>query len=193
MNRILLLLFFLFSSVPALFSQGNSANAPGYRNTRPLDYPTPADNGKLLFFIQRNKNKNTIAYDAKMVSGKFDTEKPIDDYWLRYETGGGKRRELSWTERTFAYGYNHKKDKADKLGDSYWVTLTAYDDRKIHLEKSSDGKPIATMTINGKKCRLNYIYVFADESGSWPKVLYVDLHGKELTSGKKQVERIAND
>lgn len=179
--------FFLFFA-PAIFSQGNSTVEPPFRSNRPADYPTPPDDGKLLFFIQRNKNKNTIVYDANMASGSFNASKPIDDYWLRYEKGG-YRRDLSWTERTFAYGYNHKKDKSNK---GYWITLTAYDKRKIHLEKTADGKPIATITINGKNCRLNHIYVFADESGTWPQVLHVDLYGKELSSGKKQVERIVN-
>ena len=145
-------------------------------------------NGQILFFIQRNKNENTIAYDANLnAKGEFNNSKPIDAYWLRY-TSTGYRRELSWLERTFAYGYGSKK-RNGKLE----VELVAYDDRKIYLEKNEDGKPIALLSVKGKKCRLDYLYVFADESGSWPKIIHLDIHATELATGKKIKERILND
>jgi hypothetical protein len=156
---------------------------------RPDAFPVPAKKDNSLFFIQRNKNENTIVYDANLTSqGGFNSSKPIDVYWLRFASNGS-RMELTWLQRNFAYGYKFKKDE-NKTG--YWITLTAYDGRKIHLEKDRSGKPIATMTINGKYCRLNYIWAFADDSGSWPKVFHVDIHGKDMITGKIEVERINN-
>ena len=70
--------------------------------------------------------------------------------------------------------------------------MTAYDKRKIHLHTDAKGQPIATMTINGRQCRLNYIWVYADDQSSWPKVYHVDLNGTDLASGKVQTERITN-
>ena len=98
------------------------------------------------------------------------------------------RRELSWLERNFAYGYSSKNRKG-KLE----VELVAYDDRKVYLEKNAEGKPIALVAVNGKKCRLDYLYVFADESGSWPKVIHMDIHATDLETGKKVKERILNE
>ena len=159
-------------------------------NSRPANFPTPPSTEKSLFFIQRNKNVNTIMYDAKfLTNGDFDKSEPIDAYWLRY-TSTGYRKELSWLERTFAYGYNSKRDKG---GNGHWVELTAYDGRKIHLKKSDDNKPIATISCNGKDCKLDYIYVYADESSSWPKVIHIDIHATELDTGISQVERIFNN
>jgi hypothetical protein len=156
---------------------------------RPADFPNPPKTDKSLFFVQRNRNKNTVVYDVNTSkNGKFLTSKPIDVYWLKY-ANTGERAELTWLQRTFAFGYNFKKDHT---GNGYWVTLTAYDGRKIHLEKTSDGKPVATITINGKYCQLNNIWVYADESGSWPKVLHVDLFGKNMITGKEEFERIYN-
>ncbi len=165
-------------------------NAQGLKNGRPDHFPTPPKTEKSLFFIQRNRNENTIVYDAKLsANGEIDNSEPIDAYWLRY-TSTGYRKELSWLERTFAYGYSSKKDKN---GTGHWVELTAYDDRKINLKKSKNNQPIAIIKCNGKDCRLDYIFVFADESGSWPKVLHVDIHATNLESGKAQVERIYNN
>lgn len=163
-------------------------SAQGMSDARPPDFPIPPKNENYLFFLQRNRNKNTIVYDAKLQpDGSFDRSEPIDVYWRRYNgTAKGHRDELKWIEQKFAYGYNSKPDG----NGGYWIELTAYGGRKIHLEKDADGKPVATVEINGKQCRLEYIWVFADESGAWPTVIHVDIHGKDLATGKKQTERI---
>jgi hypothetical protein len=187
-----LIAFFLTAFAMALpaFSQGTSKTGPMSLASHPADYPAPPKSSNSLFFIQRNKNKHTIVYDAKLKNGQLDASNPIDNYWLRYYSTGTVRKELGWAEKKFAYGYHSKKDGTGK-GCS--ITLTAYDKRKISLKLDEKGQPIATMTINGKTCRLNYIWVFADDSGTWPKVFHIDLHGTELASGKKQTERINND
>jgi hypothetical protein len=174
-----------------LLAQGPSkkaATGPMSLMSRPADFPTPPRTANSLFFIQRNKNKNTIAYDANYRNGRFDASEPIDAYWLRYGSHG-ERKELTWSQRTFAYGYEKKKDGT---GKGFHITLTAYGKRKIHLTTDANGQPIATMTINGKTCRLSHIWVYADDQSSWPTVYHVDLHGTELSTGKKQVERIQN-
>ena len=192
MNRFILI--FLFSglfSLGALAQNGGVANdKEPLPNAQPDNFPIPPKTDKSLFFIQRNKNKNTIVYDANLRSdGKYDSSKPIDAYWLRYGSTG-ERAELSWLQRTFAFGYKAKEDRY--LKDSFWATLTAYDGRKIHLEKK-DGKPVATMTIMGKYCRLTNIWVYAEEKGGWPHVLHVDIHGVDMVTGKPYMERINNN
>lgn len=180
----------LFTGLFALTATGQSGNGDAAAILpRPDDFPTPPQTDKSLFFIQRNKNKNTIVYDANMLpDGNFARSRPIDVYWLRYSSTGG-RGELTWLQRTFAFGYNHKKDGT---GKGHWITLTAYDGRKIHLEKTKDGRPIATISINGKYSQLVNIWVYAVESGTWPKVFHVDLHGKDMITGKPVFERIFN-
>ncbi len=180
--------FLLPASIPAFAQPKTSPES--IDNGRPRDFPLPPKTENSLFFIQRNRNTNTIVYDARLKpSGEFDETQPVDAYWLRYSSDHGNRMELTWVQRHLAYGYNFK---ADNKGQGYWVTLTAYDKRKIHLKKNKSGKPTATMTINGKNCHLNYIWVFADESGTWPKVLHVDLHGTDPSKNQAEFERIYN-
>ena len=159
----------------------------GERADRPKDFPTPPKTEKSLFFLQRNRNENTIVYDAKLkANGDFDSADPIDVFWLRY-TSTGYRRELKWLERTFAYGYSSNKLKGK---NEFSIKLTAYDGREIRLKKNAEGKPIATIICNGKECRLDFIYVYADESGSWPKVIHVDIYATDTKTGKLEKERI---
>ena len=177
----------LFAFITFFYFQGN---AQLDRSERPQYFPIPPKTEKSLFFLQRNKNENTIVYDANLnANGDFDRSEPIDVYWLRY-TSTGYRRELKWLERTFAYGYSSKKENNR---NGFLVELTAYDERKIRLKKMADGRPIATITCNGKECRLDYLYVFADESGTWPKVIHVDIHATDLQTGKKEMERFLNN
>ncbi len=187
MTRYLFLIF--FPMLLAFSAQAQSSYSTDMKNGRPADFPTPPKTEKSLFFIQRSKNKNTIVYDAILEKdGRYVSSKPIDAYWLRYNSTS-ERAELTWLQRTFAFGYNAKKDGSK---DGYWITLTAYNDRKIHLEKTAKGKPIATLNINGKYCRLEYIWVYALETSTWPDVKHVDLHGVDMVTGKTEVERIYN-
>jgi len=190
MRAAIYIILFAFLFNPIVSGQSSSPDAKNkvMHNGRPSTYITPPKTDRSLFFIQRNMNQNTIVYDAKLKSdGSFES-KPVDAYWRRYATTG-ERKGLKWLERTFAYGYSSKKAKD---GNGYWISLTAYDERKIHLQKTSGGKPVATMTIGGKYCQLDYIWVFADNSGSWPKVKHVDLHGKNMITGEPVFERILN-
>ncbi len=178
----LLLTFFSFAQ------NGAGSLKASIPNGRPSSYITPSKTDKSLFYIQRNHNQNTIVYDAVLLPNGQFASSPVDEYWLRYGSTG-ERKELTWVQKTFAYGYSSKKDKN---GAGCFITLSAYNDRDIYLTKNSKGKPVALLTINGKRCQLEYIWVFADNSGSWPKVIHVDLHGRDLASGYATFERIKN-
>ena len=182
MIRVTLIFSILVLYVSTSFGQDMSE--------RPADYPIPEKSETHLFYIQRNRNHHTIIYDAKLnANGKFDGSEPIDVYWLRYYGHGIEKRDLKWIERKFAYGYSSKRDDNK---DEFWIELVAFDDRKIHLVKSASQKPLATVRINDTICKLDYIWVYADESGSWPKVIHVDVYGTDLATGKVQKERIKN-
>ena len=148
-EKLTLLFLLVISATMPLHAQGTAKTGPMSLLSRPADFPTPPKTTKSLFFIQRNKNKNTIVYDAKITAGKFDQSNPIDAYWLRYGSTG-ERKELTWAQSSFAYGFSSKKDGT---GNGFYITLTACNKRKIHLQLDSNGQPIATMTINGKLAR----------------------------------------
>lgn len=155
------------------------------REDLPDDFPRPPKSEKSLFYIQRNKNYNTIVYDLNTTeNGTIHPKDPIDTYWINY---GDKvtKRELTWLEAWLAYGYRAKlnEDKSIK------IKLRAHNERFITLRQVDD-KWHAIIPINGEEAFLSNIYAYADESGIIPKVLHVDIYGIDVKSGKPVKERI---
>lgn len=153
----------------------------------PDHFPRPEETEELLFFIQRNRNENTIVYDINLnADGSLNTRNPIKPYWRRYHLDDGMVRKLSWLELNFAYGYRSRKNK-----DVYFIKLKAYKNREIQLTLK-DGKWIPMITINGQPSILKNLYIFADESKFWPSVKYADIYGTSTLTNQLVKERIYN-
>ena len=188
MTRHLLILFFL-----AIFAANLMGQDPGWEKltSLPTDFPKPDKTKKSLFYLQRNMNKNTIVYDLNCYAdGRINEKDPIDVYWMRYPKDGQPyRREISWTEKQFAYGYSSKKARD---GNGFEVELAPYDERKIHLKLNANGEYEAFMNIKGKDCYLTKLYVYANYDNWWPKVIHVDIYGKDPKTGATVHERYLN-
>ena len=182
MFRFYILFFFILSPCLFLAQEGWET-----RPDLPDDFPRVEETEKLLFYIQRNRNKNTIVYDLNLsADGSLNTRNPIDVYWRQYQHQNGKRRKLSWLEFNFAYGYRSRKKK-----DNYAIKLKAYGDREILLT-FKDRKWMPLVTLNGQTCVLKNLYIFADESGLWPSVKYADIYGEDVLTQELVRERIYN-
>jgi len=169
--KILLLLCFLSTQVNA---------GP------PANYPIPPDSDIRLFYLQRSTNPNTVVYDANLLANtKLNADQPVEIYWLRYNTNG-KRRNLNFSERNFAYGLNF-----DPIAnsDAYSISLMAYSGRGIKVYIDPAGKAIAEIKINGKRAQLKRIYIDVDGSGFWSSVNYIELSGIDLSNNKVITER----
>lgn len=150
------------------------------------DYPVPPKSDALLFYLQRSNNSNTVVYEANLKSnGQLDPDQPVKVYWLRFNTNG-ERRPLKTTERLFAYGVESEQIRKNE----YSVNLVSYEDRKARVFIGKDGKPKATMNVNGRPAVLRWAYVTVDTDGVTPKVLKVDLFGKDMATGRMLHERI---
>ncbi len=154
------------------------------------NYPTPPTDEKLLFYIQRSHNKNTIAYELNyMNDGSLNIKNPIHPYWILYEEGGGLE-ELSYIQQKFAYGLNFKVLDSSKLTQS--VSFVCYDKKSLLLKKSeSDNKYYAYLSLNDKVLQVKKIFIKTDGGTFWfPVVNYIEVTGIELASGKAVSERI---
>lgn len=152
-----------------------------------LPQPKLTDNS--LFYLQRTKNTNTVVYDAvPEAQGKLNAKKPIDAYWLHYESEGGKRADLSTFEQMAVYGVDYEEIK-DGRG-SYLMRLKAFKDRAVTVSRNEVGKFVGFMNINGKKAILKRIYIEAKEGLISPTVLWVDLFGIDPATGQAVTERI---
>lgn len=139
-----------------------------------------------LFHIARSINKNLVCYDANLVGGKLDTQKPLNVYWVNREEHMGEKNGLSFIQRKMAYGY---KVVAEGNNTST-VTLTAYDGRKLEICQQG-AHYVCRTTINGKPAVLKYLYVKVNDRNPL-SVDYVELHGESVSSKKKVTERIMN-
>lgn len=137
-----------------------------------------------LFRIERSKNKNIVQYDACLLKSNISDENPVHAYWV---LANGKKKELSAIENKKAYGIEAK----EKLGkNKYRISLAAFKDRDIMVEKiKSDYK--AFIKINGESSILERVYIKSEEQAlGLPKVHYVDVFGRNLTTNKRVKERI---
>ena len=153
-------------------------------------YPVPPKTNKMLFYIQRNHNKNTIVYDANFDNyGQLTDENPIDVYWIRYEEDG-RRMELRKIEQLFAYGVNCLK--SDSIMGAYQVHLVADPSHTFLLMQTEPFKAIITTTIDHTPAQLKHMYIQADNSGWWPKVEYIELFGNQTDTREPVYEKISN-
>jgi len=152
------------------------------------NYPVPKKTDKLLFYIQRNHNANTIIYDAIFdKNGILVSDDPVDVYWKRYEEQN-QRMELRFIDRWYAYGVDCKKVNGSK--GLFKIKLTADKSRFFWLKQTAPFNAMVTTEINGKQCKLDHLYIYADESAIWPKVEYVELFGININSGEQVYEKL---
>lgn len=153
-------------------------------------YPTPPDGQNRLFYIQRTGNTNTIIYDANVSDAKtFKSTDPVNIYWLRYAEGGAAQA-LTYIQRTFAYGV-----KAQKVANTneYDFHLVCYAKKKLRLSFDAQGKPYATVEVNGRKMKLERVFVKIEQSTTFtltPKVEYVEFWGKDPGNGTAIHEKL---
>lgn len=152
------------------------------------NYPVPPKTEKLMFYIQRSMNSNTIAYELNVdENNQLNKNHPIHPYWIRYEEDGGNK-ELSQIERKFAYGIDI--EPINKDGDDFLLNLVSYP-LNIVLRKNEQGKYCTYITVNEKEIKLSHIY-FKTEGGTFwkPVVKYIDIFGIDHKNGSEVVERI---
>ncbi len=150
-------------------------------------FPIPPSAPNRLFYIQRSSNANTVVYDANILANKsLNAKQPVHTYWLRYAEKGQKE-ELSTIQRTLAYGLYTDPIKGE--ANAYEGYFLAYRKRKFVVKLDPKGAPIALFPINGKLQILERVLVNLDENGYLPNIHYIELFGRDQSTGKDVYER----
>jgi hypothetical protein len=148
-------------------------------------FPTPVGNPNQLFFLQRNPNTNTIVCELNSKNGVVDIEDPIHVFWIRFGEDG-KREELNFIQKKFAYGVKSTQIAKDK----YELHFVSYKKYPMYLMKGANNKYNVYGTINQKQAVLNRIFVKINGGSFWsPNVEYVELKGIDPATGKEVMER----
>ncbi len=139
-----------------------------------------------LFYVQRTPNANTIVYELNLDDkGQPDAEQPVHPYWIRY-TEGGKKDELNFIQRKFAYGLTSKS-----LGNGkYDIRFVSYKKFPLTLMKGADGKYHIFATISQRQFIVNRVFVRIEGGSFWvPNVRFVEFKGTDPATGKEVTER----
>jgi hypothetical protein len=149
-------------------------------------FPVPPDDGKMMFYLQRTPNTNTIVYELNYENGVLNSEEPIHVYWRRY-TEKGQKAELSYIQRHFAYGI-----KTKSLGTDYYeMHIVAYKKKVLYLKKASNNAYYVFTIVNNKTVLVKRIFIQINGGTFWsPNVEYVEFKGIDLVTGKETTEQI---
>jgi hypothetical protein len=138
-----------------------------------------------LFQIERSKNANIVAYDARVrPDGSLDEAKPVEAYWVKLASDGS-RAKLTAIQRRMAYGFKTRFDADGTLV----IKMAAEIDREIKVTRLG-GEWRALVDIDGAPAVLDRIWVQAQDHKLWPTVEWVDLHGTDARTGNERTERI---
>ena len=140
-----------------------------------------------LFHIERNKNANIVQYDAQIKSdGMLYSKEPVVGYWIRL-ADQGQVKELTWVQKTFAYGFTVKLNK-----DENTATLVMVADLGRIILVKRDGEDYrAIADIDGVESYIDKIFIHATGKGTSIKVNYIELYGKDVNGQGEQYERFS--
>lgn len=181
----------IISLIPFLFSfKGTNIDKPVEKGNLadPDTFPVPGrEVPGLLFYIQRDPNTNTIVYELNRdAQGRVKEKDPVSTFWIRYPEGGA-RKDLNYLQRKFAYGINSKS-----IGNGdFELRSVAYSKLPLYLRKDGKNKYHVYADIGSRKCILSRVFIRIDGGTFWsPNVLYIELKGTEIATGKTIVQRI---
>lgn len=151
-------------------------------------FPTPPANEKMLFYIQRTHNTNTIVYEVNLNKDSTINEAdPVKIYWIRY-ADNGEILPLSGIQKSFAYGVN--TSVFDKEKKWFKINIVSYKKTDIYLMNSKGKNYHAFVKINNKISLLKKIFFNTNGGSFWsPNVVYVELSGNDIITGKAVSER----
>ena len=151
-------------------------------------FPVPPHTGRLLFYLQRTTNTNTIIYELNEKNGLPDKEDPVHAVWIRYPEHR-QREELSFLQRHFAYGL-----RAEDLGnDVYELRFVSYKKIPMYLKRSPlDNRHHVYVRIDNRQAILDRIFIKINPGGTFwsPNIEYLELKGTDVDSGKALMQRI---
>ncbi len=163
----------------------NITISPG-QSGLPEDYPTPEKTDKLLFYIQRNQNKNTVVYNLnRNCDGCINQEFPMEVSWINY-SDGGERKNLNYYQNKLAYGYKSERINSN----TFEFHFVSYEKLRFFIAQGEDKNYNVHLAINDEMSVLNNIYVYAEEFGVFPQVKFIEMFGRNLSNGNPVYQRI---
>ncbi|MDB5119133.1 MAG: CDP-alcohol phosphatidyltransferase [Sphingobacteriales bacterium] len=162
-------------------------------NPLPMSYPyfgdslpVPVGINNQLFYLQRDPDANTVVYKLNMKDGQLVNNEPVSAFWIRYDEDG-QVQALTTLQKRLAYGIKSKLIAKGK----YELRFASYSKLPLYLLQSDANAYYVCAMVQHKKMVLNRIFVrVKDGSFNIPKVVYIELSGKDAETGKQLTHRI---
>jgi len=139
-----------------------------------------------LFKIERSKNANIVQYDVQLTpDGRLYPKEPVIAYWVRLAEDG-RRRDLSFIQKKWAYGF---ETKCEAKGNFATMKMVAKIGRKIKVYEV-DGTYRGEIQICGHPAFIDKVFITSIEYGFFPKVKSIELYGKDTKTGEDRYEKI---
>lgn len=144
------------------------------------------DSYQPLFVVERSTNENVVHYDAKIdPDGELDAREPIVVYWIM-AARDGRRQELSFLEKTKAYGIS-----VEPGGTAHSYRITLVSDRRLEIQVYREGRAVHAETIiDGRRAYLTKIYVSIRKGALFSVANSIELTGTDVATGKSLHETI---
>jgi hypothetical protein len=171
-----------------LFLIGFLSILNGFVANAQAGYPVPQRTDKMLFYLQRSHNKNTIVYDLNTLpNGSLDKDDPVKMHWIRFEEGG-RKADLSFIQRK-AFGVKCKA--TDNAKTSFVLKFNNFNKRDMLLAKTAAGYK-ALIKIANETAELESVFIKAENNalGMPLSFKYIELSGISIKTKKKISERI---
>jgi len=152
-------------------------------------FPVPHKTDKMLFYLQRSFNKNTIIFETEILAdNKLNKERPVKMYWIRYEEDS-RIAELSFIQRKI-FGL-----KCTSLNDeetSFLLINSRISKLKIIVKKTLSGNYKPYLEINNQLSELERVFIKATTNplGIPLSFEYIEISGISIESGLINIERI---
>ena len=151
-------------------------------------YPIPSRTEKLMFYVQRTHNRNTVVYELNLkADGTIDRKEPLHASWIRFEEGG-VRKELTYVQNR-VYGLDFRTIDPD----TWLIKFRQYKKREIYLVHSGKSNTYrALIRINGKMAEMTGLFICSvtNALGIPSSVKYIDILGIDPATGESLHERV---
>jgi hypothetical protein len=154
-----------------------------------ISYPVPQKNGKMLFYLQRSFNKNTIIFETELLAdNKLNSDRPINMHWIRYEEDG-RTSELSFFQRKI---FGMRCTSIDDSKSSFLLINSRMSMLKVIVRKTALGNYKAYLEINKQMTELERIFIKATNNSLGIPISfeYIEVSGILTESGRLNTERI---
>jgi hypothetical protein len=149
-----------------------------------------------VFYISKSDDRNRVDFGIRLDERCVPkTDDAVFEYWREFEKSPPVRTHGLGAFDFIAYGISEQRVlRKTPDGAVHLVRLRQFPKTPIDIvtRLGADGRcsAQALSTINGKESNLTYVYVQLAKGGIFPRVDFVDVHGRDLETGVEVVQRL---